>query len=770
MILTVCLVVKVFGVGNVTYSSEDKEVRVGKSDVKKDFFFNLEDKEIKDWANCEKDHGFEYKELDLEMNETKKKNKRKIGYHGTTIKKRCSRNQEENLVQPIPNLRKKQSTSYIKVVTHNTRGFDEVSEHDTRNLIKSQCPDVVGILETKLRMEDGRTPEMEGYMSVEVRRSDLAGDKDGGGILVFVKQSEKVKYAEKKFRIRRPENRKVENERVWITSKVKGGAKFAFGFVYIAQQTSDDKFGEWNDALYEVLNEEVKELRKQGFKIHLSGDFNAWVGAGPGGVKGNDVRTNKNGDRLLAFLDRTEMMHMNGEDVCSGLFTRHDSRSATVLDYVCVGREDQRRIKRMFVDEKSVLGGNSDHVYIITTLDAGYESGGAVSKGVVSTPRWNITEETDWEKFKEVLDQELVKITKEDDENVDKLGEEVVRAVVVSMEKAVGKKGNFKGAISKLYPAQVLKVLAEGKRKTSEWREARSVVSKNKTDENMRNLALKELEMNNSKDKVEQALETYWIKKRTKVMEELAEKTVKANKMFWRFVVAKKSKPAAFSQLLDPATGSMVSEQKEMKRVVEIFLKDLFQGSFEKFEGRDITVEDLEDEVVEVEGEEVPPESKSLDEEFEVSEVKEIIEKLKNCKAMGTDDIPNEAIKNGTDLLVLKLTLLFNMIQRTGRCPEVLKTGRIVLVPKPGDPADMTNYRPLTVISAVSGLFTKVMNERLTKEVERRNLLGEIQQGFRKGRSGADNTFVLNTILMMCSAKRWKPNLAFVDIRKVGIL
>ena len=143
-----------------------------------------------------------------------------------------------------------------------------------------------------------------------------------------------------------------------------------------------------------------------------------------------------------------------------------------------------------------------------------------------------------------------------------------------------------------------------------------------------------------------------------------------------------------------------------------------------------------------------------------------MIKKLKNCKAMGTDEIPNEAIKNGTDILVQKLTQLFNMIQKTGKCPEVFKTGRIVLVPKPGDSADMTNYRPLTVISSVSGLLSKVLNERLTREVERRNLLGEIQQGFRKGRSGEDNTFVLNNILMMCSAKKWKPNLAFVDIKK----
>ena len=680
-----------------------------------------------------------------------------------TIKKYIKGNKEE--VRRDYNTKKnmnKKSTNCIKVVTHNTRGYDELSEHDTRNLIKSQCPDVVGILETHLRMEDGREPEMEGYSSVEVRRSDLAGDKKGGGILVFVKQTENVKYEEKKFRIRRQGNQLVQKERVWITARVKGGGKFAFGFVYIAQDTGDDRFGDWNDSMYSVLSEEVKELRKQGFKIHLSGDFNAWVGAGPRGIKGNDKRTNRNGERLLAFLDNTEMMHMNGEDCCSGMFTRHDKRSATVLDYVCVSKEDQGRVKRVFIDENSVLGGNSDHVYVITSLETGYESGAIEQKGEACVPRWNITEGTDWQQFKVVLDRELVKVPKETENDVDKFGESVVKSIVSALEETVGKKKRMEKSAKKRYPASVLKEFSENRKKLSNWREARSKMSRDPTEENRRELDLKELDMTSSKEKMEQTLETFWIKTRTKIFEEMAQKTMRANKEFWRYVVSKSHKPTGFTQLMDPSTGEVVSDQEKMKSVVETFLKGLFHGSFERSEGRKVTNEDLEERLEDEE----QVASKSLDDAFEESEVNEVIKKLENCKAMGTDEIPNEAIKNGTVLLVQKLTQLFNMIQKTGKCPEVLKTGRIVLVPKPGDSADMTNYRPLTVISVVSGLFSKVLNERLTREVERRGLLGEIQQGFRKGRSGEDNIFVLNTILMMCSAKKWKPNLAFVDIKK----
>ena len=104
-------------------------------------------------------------------------------------------------------------TERIKIVLHNARGFDAVTEHDTINLITSQKPELVGVLETHLREEDGsrkvNTPA--GYSMIEARRSDLAEDKDGGGIMVFYKRAQGIKIEQKKLKIRRKENSFVEN-------------------------------------------------------------------------------------------------------------------------------------------------------------------------------------------------------------------------------------------------------------------------------------------------------------------------------------------------------------------------------------------------------------------------------------------------------------------------------------------------------------------------------------------------------------------------------
>ena len=80
------------------------------------------------------------------------------------------------------------------------------------------------------------------------------------------------------------------------------------------------------------------------------------------------------------------------------------------------------------------------------------------------------------------------------------------------------------------------------------------------------------------------------------------------------------------------------------------------------------------------------------------------------------------------------------------------------------------NYRPLTVINALSGLYSRLLNARLTEVVEEHHLLGEIQNGFRRGRMGSDNQFVLNSIMWKARSMNRKVHLGFVDISKARVL
>ena len=204
----------------------------------------------------------------------------------------------------------------------------------------------------------------------------------------------------------------------------------------------------------------------------------------------------------------------------------------------------------------------------------------------------------------------------------------------------------------------------------------------------------------------------------------------------------------AFPFLQDPVSGEVKSDQSEVKEIVQNFLKDLFQGSFSPVVQRELTAEDLteheeEEQNKDPNGQEQRQEGnveKELELDFTEREVGRMIAQLKNGKAVGCDKVPNEALKNSIPEFVTAVTKLFNNIKRVGQAPEAWKIGRMVLIHKKGSLTDMGNYRPLTVLAAMSGLFSRVLNERLTSVVERKNILGEVQQGFRKNRRGADNT------------------------------
>jgi len=151
---------------------------------------------------------------------------------------------------------------------------------------------------------------------------------------------------------------------------------------------------------------------------------------------------------------------------------------------------------------------------------------------------------------------------------------------------------------------------------------------------------------------------------------------------------------------------------------------------------------------------------------FTANEVKTTAKTLLNNKACGWDSIPNEFIKNAPHQLFLLLSLLFNKMRDSNQFPKDWNKCRITLLHKRGCGFNLGNYRPITVLISLAALYSKVLNLRLTKVVEKHNLLGEVQGGFRKGRGCADNTFVLHSVLWKARSKRRSVHLAFLDIAK----
>ena len=113
-------------------------------------------------------------------------------------------------------------------------------------------------------------------------------------------------------------------------------------------------------------------------------------------------------------------------------------------------------------------------------------------------------------------------------------------------------------------------------------------------------------------------------------------------------------------------------------------------------------------------------------------EVIKSIRKSAKGKAPGTDGLPSEFYQTFETLIAADLLEVFNEIWDTGELPKSFEEGEIILLYKKGDPLDIRNYRPITLLNSDYKLFTKILATRLN------NTLGAIvskqQLGFVPGR------------------------------------
>ena len=147
-------------------------------------------------------------------------------------------------------------------------------------------------------------------------------------------------------------------------------------------------------------------------------------------------------------------------------------------------------------------------------------------------------------------------------------------------------------------------------------------------------------------------------------------------------------------------------------------------------------------------------------------ELNTTIKTLGSDKAEGLDGITNDMIKN-TGVEARRMILEFlNNVMSGSQIPSDWKIGDVVLILKKPPQTEVANYRPITLISCMSKLLTKILAKRLSAAVDKEDIVGPEQSGFRASRSCADNIFILNTVLEINKSKKLLSHLLFVDLKE----
>ena len=118
-----------------------------------------------------------------------------------------------------------------------------------------------------------------------------------------------------------------------------------------------------------------------------------------------------------------------------------------------------------------------------------------------------------------------------------------------------------------------------------------------------------------------------------------------------------------------------------------------------------------------------------------LDEVKKEISKLDPKKSPGYDEITAKYLQISEDLVATPLCQIFNISMSTGIYPDKLKVAKVIPIFKKGSKSDVSNYRPISILTCINKIYEKLLCKRLYKFLSKNKCLYKYQFGFRENHS-----------------------------------
>ena len=116
---------------------------------------------------------------------------------------------------------------------------------------------------------------------------------------------------------------------------------------------------------------------------------------------------------------------------------------------------------------------------------------------------------------------------------------------------------------------------------------------------------------------------------------------------------------------------------------------------------------------------------------FLKEEIEFALRKMKPSKAVGIDQLTSGIIKLGGEEAIHQIQKIFNNILKTKTIPKEWREAKVTTLHKKGDRKDIKNYRPISLISHMYKLFSRVLQKRLDTILDENQ--PRQQAAFRKG-------------------------------------
>ena len=146
--------------------------------------------------------------------------------------------------------------------------------------------------------------------------------------------------------------------------------------------------------------------------------------------------------------------------------------------------------------------------------------------------------------------------------------------------------------------------------------------------------------------------------------------------------------------------------------------------------------------------------------------VKKIIESLHSKTSSASDNINTILIKALKEELAKPLAIIANQIINTAIFPPSMKIAKVIPIFKKDDPHDCNNYRPISILPALSKIFEKLLLQQLYQHFHNNNLFFSSQYGFRPSRSTEHAALELSDKIHSLMDNNKTPISIFLDLSK----
>ena len=148
------------------------------------------------------------------------------------------------------------------------------------------------------------------------------------------------------------------------------------------------------------------------------------------------------------------------------------------------------------------------------------------------------------------------------------------------------------------------------------------------------------------------------------------------------------------------------------------------------------------------------------------TEVEFVLKTLQLGKAVGSDEINNRTLRELAHDLSSPICSLLNQSLRLGIFPDIWKDALVCPIPKGGNSASVSNYRPVSLLSCLEKVPERVVFKHLFNHFRDNGILSPLQSGFIPGDSTTNQlTFLYNSFCQALDSGK-EVRVVFCDVSK----